>query len=138
MRQMQGVLGTKGVLLKPQPRQLQERYLERELAFHVASLTLIVRGISELGVDGAVLVGAESRLKGVAGFFAALGSLVWYRRADLASAAALGRMATTATIALAIAPAAGGSQLEWALTIQFPALAIFGFTFFDFIFLMTS
>jgi signal transduction histidine kinase len=74
----------------------------------------------------------------VAGFFAALGSLVWYRRADLASAAALGRMATTAAIALAIAPAAGGPQLEWALTIQFPALAILGFTFFDFVFKMAA
>jgi signal transduction histidine kinase len=74
----------------------------------------------------------------VAGFFATLGTLVWYRRPDLASAAGLGRMAATASVALAIAPAAGGPQLEWALAIQFAALAILGFTFFDFVFQMAG
>ena len=74
----------------------------------------------------------------VAGFFAALGSLVWYRRPELASAAGLGRMAATASVALAIAPAAGGPQLEWALAIQYAALAILGFTFFDFVFHMAG
>ncbi|MDA1035503.1 MAG: sensor histidine kinase [Chloroflexi bacterium] len=43
-------------------------------------------------------------------------------------------MSTFAAIALAIAPAAGGTQLEWALAIQVPALIVLSFTFFDFVY----
>jgi hypothetical protein len=62
-----------------------------------------------------------------------LGSLVWYRRPDLGSAAALGRMASVATVALAIAPVAGGQQLEWALAIQAVSLSVLGLAFFEFV-----
>jgi signal transduction histidine kinase len=70
----------------------------------------------------------------VAGFFGVLGSLVWYRRPDLQSAATLGRMAAVAAIALAIAPASGGPQLGWALSIQFTSIAVLAFTFYDFVY----
>ena len=69
MRQMQGVLWTKGVLLNPQHLQLQDRYLEGKLEFHLASLTLSGWGFFELGVDGEALVGGEFRLKRAAGLF---------------------------------------------------------------------
>ena len=70
----------------------------------------------------------------VAGFFAILGALVWSRRPDLASATALGRMATSAAVSLAIAPVAGGPVLDWALAIQLSAMTVLSFTFFDFVY----
>ena len=106
------------------------------------SILVSGKGGAEIAVEVVKPVIGESALKFsmwiVAGFFAILGTLIWYRRPDLTSAAGLGRMATTASIALAIAPAAAGPQLEWALAIQFTALAILGFTFFDFVFHMAG
>ena len=84
----------------------------------------------------------ESPLKwslwSVAGFFAILGSLVWYRRPDIGSATALGRMAAIAAVALAIAPAAGGPSFAWALAIQASSLSILGFAFFAFVYQLTE
>lgn len=64
--------------------------------------------------------------------------MVWHRRPDLESASALGRMTAVAAVALAIAPTSGGPQLEWALSIQFAALMVLGFAFYDFVYCMVG
>lgn len=57
MRQMQGVLWTKGLLLSPQHLQLQDRYLEDQMDFQVGSLTKYPWGFSTLTVDHEALEG---------------------------------------------------------------------------------
>lgn len=69
MRQMQGVLWTKGVLLNPQHLQVQDRYLEDKLAFHLTSVTFCGWGFYNLEVDGDALSGGEFRLNRAAGLF---------------------------------------------------------------------
>jgi hypothetical protein len=57
MRQMQGVLWTKGLLLSPQHLQLQDRYFEDQLGFHLGALSRYPWGFSELTVDPEALEG---------------------------------------------------------------------------------
>lgn len=67
MRQMQGVLWTKGVLLNPQHLQAQDRYLEDKLGFHFSALTHAPWGFVELEMDDEALAGGEVRLERAAG-----------------------------------------------------------------------
>ena len=57
MRQMQGVLWTKGLLLSPQHLQLQDRYFEDQLSFHLGALSRYPWGFSALTVDPEALEG---------------------------------------------------------------------------------
>ena len=70
MRQLQGVLWTKGVLLNPQHLQVQDRYLEDTLGFHLASLTFCPWGFLSLEMDHEALQTGEVRLNRAAGLFA--------------------------------------------------------------------
>ena len=69
MRQMQGVLWTKGVLLNPQHLQVQDRYLEDKLGFHLATITSCGWGFCDLEIDAEGLAGGEFRLHRAAGLF---------------------------------------------------------------------
>ena len=51
MRQMQGVLWTKGLLLSPQHLQLHDRYFEDQLAFMVGAMAKYPWGFNLLKVD---------------------------------------------------------------------------------------
>jgi len=66
---MQSVLWTKGVLLNPQHLQVQDRYLEDKLEFHIASVTFCAWGFSTLELDGEALARGEFRLSRAAGLF---------------------------------------------------------------------
>ncbi len=57
MRQMQGVLWTKGLLLSPQHLQLQDRYFEDQLGFRLGALSKYPWGFSALVVDPEALEG---------------------------------------------------------------------------------
>jgi type VI secretion system protein ImpJ len=57
MRQMQGVLWTKGLLLSPQHLQLHDRYFEDQLGFQMGSLAKYPWGFSTLNVDAEALEG---------------------------------------------------------------------------------
>jgi len=57
MRQMQGVLWTKGLLLSPQHLQLNDRYVEDQLGFQMGSLAKYPFGFSTLTVDPEALEG---------------------------------------------------------------------------------
>ncbi len=67
MRQTQGVLWTKGVLLNPQHLQLQDRYLEDKLAFHVSSLSFCPWGFLDYDIDADALSGGQFRLSRASG-----------------------------------------------------------------------
>lgn len=69
MRQMQGVLWTKGVLLNPQHLQVQDRYLEDKLGFHLSTIASYGWGFSDLEIDAEALAGGEFRLLRAAGLF---------------------------------------------------------------------
>jgi type VI secretion system protein ImpJ len=66
---MQSVLWTKGVLLNPQHLQVQDRYLEDKLAFHVSSLVFCPWGFSEVEVDAEAAQAGELRLVRATGLF---------------------------------------------------------------------
>lgn len=57
MRQMQGILWTKGLLLSPQHLQVQDRFLEGQLEFRVRSLVRFPWGFSTLKIDVDALEG---------------------------------------------------------------------------------
>lgn len=57
MRQMQGVLWTKGLLLSPQHLQLHDRYFEDQLEFQMGALSRYPWGFSALAVDPEALEG---------------------------------------------------------------------------------
>ena len=57
MRQMQGVLWTKGLLLSPQHLQLHDRYIEDQIAFRVGAMARFPWGFSVLKVDPEALEG---------------------------------------------------------------------------------
>ena len=51
MKQMQGVLWTKGLLLSPQHLQLHDRYVEDQLGFQMGTLAKYPWGFSALDID---------------------------------------------------------------------------------------
>ena len=69
MRQLQSVLWTKGVLLNPQHLQVQDRYLEDTLGFHLSSLSFCPWGFLSLEMDEDALPAGEIRLTRAAGLF---------------------------------------------------------------------
>ena len=69
MRQMQGVLWTKGTLLTPQHLQIQDRFLEDLLQFQVSSLSFRPWGFRELDIDREALEGGSLALSRASGIF---------------------------------------------------------------------
>lgn len=69
MRQMQGVLWTKGVLLNPQHLQTQDRYLEDTIDFRMSALAPYPWGFSELVLDEHAISAGEFALSRGAGLF---------------------------------------------------------------------
>jgi type VI secretion system protein ImpJ len=69
MRQMQKVLWTKGVLLSPQHLQMQDRFLEDQLEFRLAALTVCPWGFSRLEIDREALAGGVLSVTAAAGIF---------------------------------------------------------------------
>lgn len=67
MRQMQGVLWTKGLLLSPQHLQLHDRYFEDQLEFQMGALSRYPWGFSELTVDPEALEGGVISVPRAAG-----------------------------------------------------------------------
>ncbi len=69
MRQMQGVLWTKGTLLTPQHLQIQDRFLEDLLQFQFSSLSFRPWGFRELEIDREALEGGSLALSRASGIF---------------------------------------------------------------------
>jgi type VI secretion system protein ImpJ len=69
MRQTQGVLWTKGVLLAPQHLQIQDRFLEDLMEFRLGTLAPWRWGFSELEVDREALAGGAVALSRASGIF---------------------------------------------------------------------
>jgi type VI secretion system protein ImpJ len=67
MRQMQGVLWTKGLLLSPQHLQLHDRYFEDQLEFQMGALSRYPWGFSGLKVDPEALDGGVLSVPEAAG-----------------------------------------------------------------------
>jgi len=70
MRQLQGVLWTKGVLLNPQHLQVQDRYLEDKLGFHLSALAYQPWGLLSVEMQDEALKAGEVILTRAAGLFA--------------------------------------------------------------------
>jgi type VI secretion system protein ImpJ len=66
---MQPVLWTKGVLLSPQHLQTQDRFLEDQIQFQLASLTFCPWGFSRLDIDREALAGGTFAITSAAGIF---------------------------------------------------------------------
>ncbi|GJG86574.1 type VI secretion protein [Gemmatimonadetes bacterium T265] len=69
MRQMQPVLWTKGVLLTPQHLQTQDRFLEDQLAFRLATLAPDAWGMHRLQIDREALAAGRFALTRAAAIF---------------------------------------------------------------------
>ncbi len=69
MRQMQGVLWKKGLMLSPQHLQVQDRYFEEQLEFRLGSLAKFPWGFSTLRVDAEALEGGTLSIPAAAGIF---------------------------------------------------------------------
>jgi type VI secretion system protein ImpJ len=70
MRQLQGVLWTKGVLLNPQHLQVQDRYLEDKLGFQLSALAYQPWGFLSIEMRDEALKAGEVILSRAAGLFA--------------------------------------------------------------------
>lgn len=70
MRQLQSVLWTKGVLLNPQHLQVQDRYLEDKLGFHLSALTFQPWGFLSVELNEDALAAGEVILTQASGLFA--------------------------------------------------------------------
>jgi len=69
MRQTQGVLWSKGVLLTPQHLQVQDRFLEDTAEFRISSLAAFPWGFTELAIDLEALTEGALVLSRAAGLF---------------------------------------------------------------------
>ena len=67
MRQMQGVLWNKGLLLSPQHLQLQDQYFEDQLGFRAEALSKYPWGFSTISIDSAALDGGVLSVPGASG-----------------------------------------------------------------------
>ncbi len=67
MRQMQGVLWNKGLLLSPQHLQLQDQYFEDQLGFRAEALSKYPWGFSTISIDSASLDGGVLSVPGASG-----------------------------------------------------------------------
>ena len=69
MRQLEPVIWTKGTLLNPQHLQMQDRFLEDTLQFHLNALTFRPWGFSRLRIDHEALAGGQFVISEAAGIF---------------------------------------------------------------------
>jgi type VI secretion system protein ImpJ len=69
MRQLEPVIWTKGTLLNPQHLQMQDRFLEDTLQFHLNALTFRPWGFSRLRIDQEALSGGQFAVSEAAGIF---------------------------------------------------------------------
>lgn len=69
MKQSQGVLWTKGLLLTPQHLQTQDRHLEGALAFRLAAHSCFPWGFRDLAIDREALAGGNLALSRATGIF---------------------------------------------------------------------
>lgn len=69
MKQSQGVLWTKGLLLTPQHLQTQDRHLEGALSFRLAAHSFYPWGFRDLSVDRQALAGGNLALSKATGIF---------------------------------------------------------------------
>ncbi len=69
MRQMQGVLWTKGTLLTPQHLQAQDRFLEDLLEFRLSALSFRPWGFRSLDIDREALEGGALAVNAASGIF---------------------------------------------------------------------
>lgn len=69
MKQLRSVLWTKGTLLNPQHLQVQDRYLEDKLGFHLSALSFCPWGFLSLAMDEEALPSGQLRLSRAAGLF---------------------------------------------------------------------
>lgn len=69
MRQMQGVLWKKGLMLSPQHLQIQDRYFEEQLEFRLGSLARFPWGFSTFRVDAEALEGGMLSVPAASGIF---------------------------------------------------------------------
>lgn len=69
MGQLQKVLWSKGVLLSPQHMQMQDRFVEDLLSFHLSSLSFFPWGFARLEIDHEALAGGTFALRRGSGIF---------------------------------------------------------------------
>jgi type VI secretion system protein ImpJ len=69
MKQLEPVIWTKGTLLNPQHLQMQDRFLEDTLQFHLSALTFRPWGFSRLRIDQEALGAGQFAISEAAGIF---------------------------------------------------------------------
>src|SRR5512138_201876 len=69
MRQLEPVIWTKGTLLNPQHLQMQDRFLEDTLQFHLSALNFRPWGFSRLRIDQEALSSGQFAISEAAGIF---------------------------------------------------------------------
>src|SRR3954471_24995256 len=69
MKRLEPVIWTKGTFLSPQHLQLQDRFLENLLQFHLEALTFRPYGFSSLRIDQEALAAGSLAIVAASGFF---------------------------------------------------------------------